>query len=103
VAWAIRLAALDGRAGGQIFNVGEADALTEFEWLSAIALAADWPGRLISDPIQPPSLPVEWRIPLVVDTRRIREVLGYREPIGRQEGLRRTIAAGYAGAPSRGA
>lgn len=103
VAWAIRLAALDGRAAGQIFNVGEADALTELEWVCAIAVAANWSGRVISDPAEPPSLPAEWRIPLVVDTRRIREALGYQEPIGRQEGLRLTTAARHPGAPSRGA
>lgn len=102
VAWGIRLAALDGRALGQIFNVGEVEALTEFEWVSAIVLAAEWSGRVISDPVEPPSLPVEWRMPLVVDTRRIREVLGYQEPIGRQEGLRRTTAAEHPGAPSGG-
>ena len=47
-----------------------------------------------SDAATPPSLPAEWGIPLVVDTSRIREVLGYQEPIGRKEGLRRTTAVG---------
>jgi nucleoside-diphosphate-sugar epimerase len=94
VAWAIRLAALDARAAGEIFNVGEDEALTELEWTRAIALAAGWAGQVISDPATPPSLSAEWDTSLVVDTRRIREVLGYREPIGRSEGLRRTTAAG---------
>ena len=93
VAWAIRLAALDERAAGETFNVGEGEALTELQWIQAIAAAAGWSGQVISDPMTPPSLPVEWGIPLAVDTHRIREVLEYREPIGRQEGLRRTIAA----------
>jgi nucleoside-diphosphate-sugar epimerase len=93
VAWAIRLAALDERAAGEIFNVGEEEGLTELEWVGAIATAAGWSGQVISDAATPPSLPAEWGIPLVVDTHRIREVLGYQEPIGRQEGLRRTTAA----------
>jgi nucleoside-diphosphate-sugar epimerase len=93
VAWAIRLAALDERAAGEIFNVGEAEGLTELEWVRAIATAAGWSGEVISDVATPPSLPAHWGIPLLVDTRRIREVLGYQEPIGRQEGLRRTTAA----------
>jgi nucleoside-diphosphate-sugar epimerase len=93
VAWAIRLAALDERAGGEIFNVGEADGLTELEWVRAIATAAGWSGQVISDAATPPSSSAEWGVPLVVDTRRIREVLGYQEPIGRQEGLRRATAA----------
>ena len=94
VAWAIRLAALDERAAGEIFNVGEAEALPELDWARAIAAAAGWTGQLINDPGAPPSLSADWGIPLEVDTKRIREVLGYREPIGREEGLRRTIA-GY--------
>jgi nucleoside-diphosphate-sugar epimerase len=103
VAWAIRLAALDGRAAGQIFNVGEPEALTELEWVRAIAAAAEWAGRVVSDSAEPPSFPTEWRVPLVVDTGHIREVLGYQEPIGREEGLRRTTAARRPGAPSQGA
>ena len=101
VAWAIRLATLDERAAGETFNVGEAEGLTELEWVGAIATAAGWSGRVTSDAATPPSLPTEWSMPLVVDTRRIRELLGYREPVGRQEGLRRTVAAGRprAGAP----
>ncbi len=93
MAWAIRLAALDERAAGEIFNVGEEEALTELEWVRAIAAAAAWSGRVISDAATPPSLPADWAIPLLVDTHRIREVLGYGEPIGREEGLRRTTAA----------
>jgi nucleoside-diphosphate-sugar epimerase len=98
VAWAIRLAALDERAAGKTFNVGEGEALTELEWIHAVAAAAGWSGQVISDPATPPSLSVEWGIPLAIDTHRIREVLGYQEPIGRQEGLRRTIAARQPGA-----
>jgi len=93
VAWAIRLAALDERAAGEIFNVGEPDALPELEWVRAIGAAAGWTGQVISDPAARPSLPADWEMPLVADTHRIRKVLGYREPVGRQEGLRRTIPA----------
>lgn len=100
VAWAIRLASLDERAAGAIFNVGEADALTELEWVRAIAAAVQWSGSVLSDPAEPASSPAKWTVPLVVDTGRIRKVLRYQEPIGRQEGLRRTTAAGRAGAPA---
>jgi nucleoside-diphosphate-sugar epimerase len=92
VAWAIRLAALDGRAAGETFNVGEPDALTELEWVRAIGAAAGWGGQVTADPIEPPSRQANWQVSLVVDTGRIRQVLGYREPIGREEGLRRTTA-----------
>jgi nucleoside-diphosphate-sugar epimerase len=93
VAWAIRLATMDERAAGEIFNVGEEEGLTELEWVRAIASAAGWSGQVTSDVAIPPSLPAEWGMPLLVDTHRIREVLGYQEPIGREEGLRRATAA----------
>jgi nucleoside-diphosphate-sugar epimerase len=94
VAWAIRLATLDERAAGETLNVGEPDALSEIEWIRTIATAAGWAGQVLSDPETPPSLPVRWDMPLVVDTSRIRRVLDYREPVGRWEGLRRAVAAG---------
>lgn len=94
VAWAIRLAALDPRASSGLFNVGEPAALTELDWTREIAAAAGWLGEVISDPATPPSLSARWEISLVADTRHIRETLGYREPIGREEGLRRTLATG---------
>jgi nucleoside-diphosphate-sugar epimerase len=103
VAWAIRLTALAGGGAEQLFNVGEADGLSELEWARAIAAAVEWPGRVISDPAEPPSMPANWRIPLLVDTRRIRAGLGYHEPIGRDQGLRRTAAAEHLGAPPQGA
>jgi nucleoside-diphosphate-sugar epimerase len=93
VAAAIGLAATDPRAEGQTFNVGEIEALTELEWVREIAGAVGWSGRVLADPAEPPSLPAEWSVPLVTETRKIREVLGYVEPVGRAEGLRRTIAA----------
>lgn len=91
VAFAIRLAALDEHAAGEIFNVGESTALPELEWVRAIASTARWPGQVIADPESRPSLPAQWSASLIVDTRRIREVLGYRECVGHAEGLRRTV------------
>lgn len=93
VAWAIRLAALDERAAGETFNVGEDEALTELEWIGSVGAAAGWSGEVVADTQAPASLPASWGIPLTVDTRHIREVLNFREPVGRAEGLRRTIAA----------
>jgi nucleoside-diphosphate-sugar epimerase len=91
VAWAIGLAALDERAAGETFNVGERDALTELDWVRAIARGAGWSGDIICDAETPASLPAQWSIPLIVETRRLRDRLEYREPIGRETGLRRTI------------
>lgn len=91
VAGAICLAALARRGRGEVFNVGESDALSELEWVRAIAAAAGWTGRLLADPAEPPTTSGNWGVPLVTDTRRIRTVLAYTDPIGRTEGLRRTV------------
>lgn len=99
VAVAIRLATLDDQAAGEIFNVGEPDALTELEWVRAIAAHAGWEGDVTSDPGAAPSLPAEWRMPLVIDTSRLRHILGYREPVGRNEGLRRSVSTQRAHEP----
>lgn len=93
VAAAISLAALNEAAAGQVFNLGEQDALTELAWVRAIAAAIRWDGELLTDPEVPPSLEADWSADLTVHTGRIREVLRYDEPIGRKEGLRRTVAS----------
>jgi nucleoside-diphosphate-sugar epimerase len=92
VAWAIQLAALDDRAVGEVFNLGEADALTQLEWVRAIAGAAEWPGTVLVESSEPATLPANWQMPLIADSSRIRRTLGFHERVGREEGLRRTVA-----------
>jgi nucleoside-diphosphate-sugar epimerase len=92
VAAAIALAALDGKAADAIYNLGESDAPTERVWVEAVAEAAGWEGEIVVEPDTPPSLQARWEFPLATDTRRIREELGYREPVGRTVGLRRSVA-----------
>ena len=93
---AIALAAGDERAAGRIYNLGEEDAATEAEWVRLIGKAAGWGGEVRAVPSD--ELPKELKEPfdfsqdLAVDTRRIRKELAYREPVGRMEGLRRTVA-----------
>ena len=96
LALAVVLAVTDERAVGRIYNVGERETLTWVEWVRAIGRAAGWDGEVVVVPRN--------RLPghlvpdedtdqqLVVDTTRIREELGYREHVSREEGLRRTIA-----------
>jgi nucleoside-diphosphate-sugar epimerase len=91
VAAGIALAALDARAAGATYNLGEADALSEREWLETVAEAAGVACDVVSDHDVAPSLPANWAIPLVTDTRRIRSELGYREPVGHPEGVRRSL------------
>ena len=91
VAAGIALAALDGRAVGETYNLGEADALSECEWLETVAEAAGIECAVVPDAGVAPSLPADWTVPLVADTRRIRRELEYREPVGRGEGVRRSV------------
>jgi nucleoside-diphosphate-sugar epimerase len=92
---AVALAAVDERAAGRVYNVGEADDPTELEWAERIASAAGWSGRFITLPADemPPHLIIpgntdqHWTI----DTTRIREELGYREPVAQADAIRRTI------------
>jgi nucleoside-diphosphate-sugar epimerase len=96
VAAAIVLAVLDERARHRIYNVGEAVALIEMEWISAIGSVVGWRGRIMPMPVDalPPHLrtDLDWSQDLTTGTTRIRRELGYDEPVTREEALRRTIA-----------
>lgn len=93
---AIALSVTDDRARGRIYNVAEPDALSEAEWIGAIADAAGWNGEIIA--VQPEQLPEQQRVtmnvaqPLVIDSTRIREELGYREVAAQRDALQETVA-----------
>lgn len=95
VAAAVCLAVADDRAAGCIFNVGEELTLTEREWVEQIGVTAGWDGKIEVIPAErlPEHLrqPFDFRYNLATDSSRIRNVLGYAEPVSRQEALRRTI------------
>ena len=97
VAEAITLAVTDARAAGRVYNLGEPDALTESEWVGAIAAAAGWKGRVreVAREELPESElePYDFEHDLVADTGRIRRELGFAERVGRTGGIRRTVAA----------
>jgi nucleoside-diphosphate-sugar epimerase len=101
---AVALAAVDDRAAGRVYNVAEPEALTELEWARLVAAAAGWSGRLVTVPREkaPPHLvpPGNTSQHWVASSRRIREDLGYREPVPRAEALRRTIAWERANPPA---
>jgi nucleoside-diphosphate-sugar epimerase len=95
VAAAIALAAVDPRAAGRVDNVGEAESLTELEWAERVAAAAGWSGRFVKLPAA--RVPAHLQMPgntdqhWAIDTTRIREELGYREPVAQADAIRRTI------------
>jgi len=104
IAAAITLAVTDEHACNRIYNVGEAEALTRVEWISKIAHLAGWEGNIIIVPQD--RLPAhlvsatETSQHLVTDSTRIRQELGYSEPVPLDEALRRTIAWERANPPA---
>jgi nucleoside-diphosphate-sugar epimerase len=95
VAAAIALAVGDTRATGRIYNVAAATAVSEAEWIRAMAKITAWRGevRVVRDERLPVALRdrFDFTQHLVVDTTAIRSELGFREPVGEAEGLRRSI------------
>jgi nucleoside-diphosphate-sugar epimerase len=95
VAAAIALAVSSGLARGRVYNVGEAESFSELEWARMLASATGWNGEfvVVEDDDAPPSVRIPGNLAQhwVVDATRIRSELGYREPIAREEAIRRTI------------
>ncbi|HEY8148053.1 MAG TPA: NAD-dependent epimerase/dehydratase family protein [Vicinamibacteria bacterium] len=95
VAAAIALAVVSEKAAGRIYNVAEPEAPTEREWAERVAKATGWPGRIVILPRERTPkhliLPGNTRQHWVASSQRIREELGYREPVAPDEALRRTI------------
>jgi len=94
VAAAIALAAASDSAAGRIYNVAEPECLSEWEWTKLVAEQVGWTGRVVTvrsdqapELLSSANLDQHW----VVDSTRIRTELGYREPISRDEALRRTV------------
>jgi hypothetical protein len=95
VAAALALAAVDDRAARRIYNVAETPAFSELEWARKIAAATGWTGDFVVLPWdhtpehlrQPGNSAQHWE----ADSTRIRNELGYREPVSIEEGIRRTI------------
>jgi nucleoside-diphosphate-sugar epimerase len=96
VAGAVVLAVTDARAAGRTYNVGEPDTPASKERIEELGRAAGWNGLVVAVPAE--DLPEDQRTPLdfahhlAVDTRKIREELGYAETVSRDEALSRTIA-----------
>lgn len=94
VAAGIALATSPG-AMGRIYNIGEAEAFSELAWARKIGAIVNWPGEWIVLPHDkaPPHLhwPGNTAQHLVVSTERVREELGYREPVTSDDAMRRTI------------
>ena len=95
VAAAIALAATDERAARRIYNVCEEPSFSELEWARKIAAAMLWNGDFVVLPIEqtPPHLqkPGNAAQHWTASSARIRQELGYQEPVAIEEAVRRTI------------
>jgi len=95
VAAAIVLAAMSDRAAGCTYNVVESESFSELAWARQLAAATGWRGRFLV--LRAEDTPAHLRMPgnfdqhWVVDATRIREELGYQEPVANAEAIRRTI------------
>jgi nucleoside-diphosphate-sugar epimerase len=93
---AVVAAVLYDRAAGRVYNVGEPHALSEADWVRAIARAAGWDGEVVTAPAgRLPAGPLSglnWDQDIVTDTSRIRAELGYTEAFSLDEALARTVA-----------
>lgn len=99
VADAMVTAALDGRAAGQIFNVGQSHVRTPAEWIELFAAVLGT--HVAVRGVPPEAKGLLWeraeasdlRYPLTLDTSRIRQELGWTEPTAERDALLRTVLA----------
>jgi nucleoside-diphosphate-sugar epimerase len=96
VAAGIALAATSERAAGRVYNICERESFSELEWAKKIAATIHWDGEFIVMPSEKTPAHLIWPYNtaqhLVVSSERIREELGYREQLSREEAFVRTIA-----------
>lgn len=94
VAAAIARVLVDSRTAGEIYNLGEAETPTEEVRIRALEEAVGWGGEVITLPEDelPDHLqaPFDWTYNLETVTSRIREELGFADPIDPTDALRQT-------------
>lgn len=97
VAEAMVVAALDPRAAGRIYNVGQDFVRNPIQWLLSFAVMLNTPIEVETVPAAEKALLFEraeatdLRYPLTLDTTRIREELGFVEPTSERDALLATI------------
>jgi nucleoside-diphosphate-sugar epimerase len=95
VAAGIALAAMASKAAGRIYNLAEPQSFSELEWAQQIARVAEWTGSVL--PVSVDLIPAHLKLPYnsaqhwTMSSARIREELGYAEPVPLETALARTI------------
>ena len=98
VAEAILVAALDPRAAGRTYNVGQDFVRTPIEWLLMFGMVTNTQIEVETVPAAEKALlhqraeATDLRYPLTLDTSRIREELGFSEPTELRQALLKTVA-----------
>ncbi len=96
--------ALSSKAAGRIYNVAEEQGFSEMEWARNIARVAGWGGAVLAIPraLTPAHLQIPYNAAQhwTVSSARIREELGYAEPVSLDNGLERAIAWERANPPA---
>ncbi len=96
VAAAIALAVVSPAAAGRIYNLAEPNSYPESEWVQRIGQTAKWNGNVL--PVPKDLTPQHLRVPYnseqhwAMSSERIREELGFEEPVEENTRIERTIA-----------
>jgi len=104
VAAAVSLATVDAAAAGRVYNVAEEKAFSEADWVRTIGSVAHWNGPVIA--LSKGAVPAHLRVPYQseqhwqMSSARIRQELGYKEPVDFTTALERTIAWERANPPA---
>lgn len=88
------LAMESDRAIGEVFNVSPGNPIANRELAKMIAEITDFKGKIIYGSYPPgyPQRPIQWDPPyLVLDSTRIREVLGWKPTVTLKEGIKKTV------------
>jgi nucleoside-diphosphate-sugar epimerase len=95
IAAAIVLAATAPQSAGRVYNMCETESFGELDWARKVAAVEGWTGEFIVLPHDKTPEHLLWpgntAQHLVVSSDRIRQELGYRELLPREEAIRRTI------------
>ena len=96
VAAGILLAASHKKAARRIFNLGEAEPATHMDWARRFASALNWNGAI--EESDDPDLAfarltgkMDLSVPLMMATTRMRNELGYKEPISLDATIDQTL------------
>ncbi len=91
MAGAVFLAATHPAAIGRTYNVAEATAYTEAEWVHRVGAMVGWGGAIVTAPNEQLPVPFNTAQDFEMDSTRIRSELGYRATVDCDTALRDTV------------